>query len=313
MNDHSGKYPGTMELLSDPDARRILYTDEGGNHFRFLSKDGQTILARAGIRTPVVHIPAVVKDEAGTEYPLTAIGSTAFYEEQELKHLVIPEGVMMLEGNLFTNCGSLLSVRFPASLRKMGPVFRKCPTVECNEGGLIYYPGTPQQWDALLESDPVRWAADNTPYHEVVRFIDPAAPFQVPDMDFQTLYDEESDEDISLVRVCEMGGEVTIPVSYTDENGVQRGITQIGRSSFAGNQNVRKVIIPSTIQRIGNDAFYNCKNLQEVVIEKAGGELDIGMGAFFSCEHLEVIRVGRECRWDKFTLEKTPARLIPLP
>lgn len=300
---------GTFELI-EKNSQRIQHTDADGNEFDLLSNGVQSAIARADIKTPVVCLPSCVSDESGTTHPLTCIGRHAFMRQQALKHLIIPDGVLYIEGGVFAHSGSILSVVIPASVQKIDDAFWNCPTFEENKGGKIYYTGSPEQWRALLVSYPLRGMMDYTPYNKVVQFIPNDTDFEIPDLDFQTCYDEDFEMEVSRLRVCELGGTVTIPEAYTDSDGTVRKIIHVGRSSFAGNRKIEKVIIPSGVQRICQDAFYGCENLREVVILKSDDALDIEIGAFFKCKNLEKVYIGRPCRWGEYALEGTNAQKI---
>ena len=58
-------------------------------------------------------------------------------------------------------------------------------------------------------------------------------------------------------------------------------ITGISERAFSEKKNIEKVVIPSTIQSIGNFAFQNCSNLKEVVIEE--GLTFLGDSSFWGC------------------------------
>lgn len=63
----------------------------------------------------------------------------------------------------------------------------------------------------------------------------------------------------------------------------------IGEQFFYKNENVEKVIIPSTVTMIGKEAFAKCKKLVELEIPSS--VVDIGESAFFQCESLGSIHV----------------------
>ncbi|MGM9638686.1 MAG: leucine-rich repeat protein [Butyricicoccaceae bacterium] len=301
-----------IESLSEKKNKIIKHIDIDGNEFRFLSNGEEVVLKHADVKTAAVSLPAYITDEEGKTYKFTVIDSYAFSMQQELKYLVIPEGVVELRDGLFSNCGSLLAIVIPSTVNILGKMLWMCPTFEENAGGLIYYTGTKEQWKKLIDSDKNRGMMDYTPYNEVVRFISDPVVNALPEMDIQTVFDDDFEMEISRVRVCELGGEIIIPESYTDADGVVKKIIHIGRSSFAGNNKIQRVIIPPSIQRICQDAFYQCTNLREVVILKCDDELDIEMGAFFNCEHLEKVYIGRPCWWGEHALEKTNAQKIDI-
>ncbi len=67
---------------------------------------------------------------------------------------------------------------------------------------------------------------------------------------------------------------------------VPAGIIQIGQSAFEGSK-VVKVILPSTVTKIGDYAFNNCKELEHIELQNS--VKSIGYCAFKNCKKLEGI------------------------
>ena len=78
------------------------------------------------------------------------------------------------------------------------------------------------------------------------------------------------------------------------------GLIEIGEEAFAGStgdtyrdanysNNVQKLVIPDSVESIGNDAFRFCRSLKSVTLGK--GVTSIGGGAFFDCYFLETITI----------------------
>ena len=65
-------------------------------------------------------------------------------------------------------------------------------------------------------------------------------------------------------------------------------VRYISESAFAGfSSSVKKVIIPSSVREIGDDAFADCSQLKTVVLSE--GLRTIGYGAFRNCSSLKKI------------------------
>ena len=69
-------------------------------------------------------------------------------------------------------------------------------------------------------------------------------------------------------------------------------ITQINDSAFAGNKNLEKITIPSSVKAIGENVFSNCTNLKEVVFEENFNITSICDGTFYGCSSLTSINLG---------------------
>ena len=76
-------------------------------------------------------------------------------------------------------------------------------------------------------------------------------------------------------------------VSVVPENIEGRSVTAIGPYTFSEHgKDLREVILPDTIRRIGRYAFYGCANLQKIVLTDA--LQDIGGGVFTGCRIWEI-------------------------
>lgn len=73
-------------------------------------------------------------------------------------------------------------------------------------------------------------------------------------------------------------------------------VTEIEKYAFSGREELKEVILPESIQRIGGHAFYNCKNLSHAELHDGIRELEDG--AFKNCYSLSRITMhsheGRE-------------------
>lgn len=114
--------------------------------------------------------------------------------------------------------------------------------------------------------------------------------------------------------ICAVGRFLLSYVGNDSTVVIPEGITDILFCAFAGNNNIKKVVFPSTIEVIGNQSFCKCGDLEEVEFAGNGKNLRLidfsafsdctnlikfdmpdraistGRGAFFGCSKLE--RVG---------------------
>lgn len=82
-------------------------------------------------------------------------------------------------------------------------------------------------------------------------------------------------------------GVVTAFDGTADEVIIPEGVTHIGEYAFYGYPDLRRVVLPSTLQEIGSCAFGGCTGL--TALELPEGVAAIGRSAFYNCSALETV------------------------
>ena len=86
-------------------------------------------------------------------------------------------------------------------------------------------------------------------------------------------------------------GTVKIPDSIT-VNHVTYKVTEIAANAFKNQKKIRKVVIPSGVSKIGEKAFYGCKNLKNITIKTTKlTKKRVGSKAFSGIHAKAVIKV----------------------
>lgn len=100
--------------------------------------------------------------------------------------------------------------------------------------------------------------------------------------EYQNLYDKSGTRLISFNED-----------SLLDRFEVPDGVTIIEDRAFIENEGIKEVIFSDSVKRIGNRAFYGCKNLQKVKLGKGLGQPDSMSGSyiFYGCPKLTEIYV----------------------
>lgn len=75
------------------------------------------------------------------------IGAYAFYGQNSLEEIVIPEGVQSIGTHAFEGCTNLRRIYIPVSMQAIDNAFALCEAMEA-----IYYAGTQQQWHAIRKA-----------------------------------------------------------------------------------------------------------------------------------------------------------------
>lgn len=89
-------------------------------------------------------------------------------------------------------------------------------------------------------------------------------------------------------------GTVKIPGSLT-VNHVTYKVTAIAANAFKNQKKIKKVVIPSSVNRIGKKAFYGCKNLKNITIKTTKlTKKNVGSKAFSGIHAKAVIKVPKK-------------------
>ena len=182
---------------------------------------------------------------------VTSIGNRAFSDCTGLESIEIPSGVTSIGVNAFQGCRNLASIEIPNSVTNIGiSAFRRCTSLSS-----ITIPSS----------------------------VTSIGDYAFYDTSWLTNKRQEND---SLVIVNEIlidgaacSGEVTIP----------DGVTNIGKYAFSDCNNLASIKIPEGVTSIGDGAFYKCTGLTSINIPE--GVTSIGDYVFESCNKLASITI----------------------
>ena len=183
-----------------------------------------------------------------------------FLNGEEVKDLVVPNGVVSIGKFAFAYCTEITSVTIPNSIKSINNnAFAGCTKLS-----------------SVYISDLVSWCniIFNTPklsnYHlflngdEIQELVIPNNMTSIGDFSFGGC--------IGLTSV-------KIPSS----------VTTIGNNSFEGCNGLQSITIPNSVMNIGNYAFYGCSSLTSIEIPNS--VMNIGSSAFLGCSGLTSIEI----------------------
>ncbi len=209
-------------------------------------------------------------------YPVTAIGSDAFYCRDQITSVVIPYGVTTIGDAAFYYCGALAEVNLPDSVTNIGNnVFCWCtslteitlpPCVTSIKNGTFTQCTALSQvyvYDALLIIED--YAFENCVSLEKMT----------------VLTADGGSEDGSSSSDGPESMTVLVEIPY--------GVTRIGGNAFSGCTSITAVSLPDTLTSIGSLAFFGCTSLKTVTIPASLTVIEGGM--FAGCATLAVVRL----------------------
>lgn len=215
---------------------------------------------------------------------LLRIGLEAFDSCDSLTEVVLPEGLMYLDEGAFAYCYELVSVTFPSSLVYIGvSAFEDCSSLT-----VIILPEGLEEIDELAFT--YCYAIDTIEIPASVITIG-AAPF-AGCMSLTYIGVAEGSAAFQSIDgvLYDITGTVLIhyPPGRAEETyTISESVTEIGPNAFYLCP-VTYMVIPASVEKIGEEAFFGCENLQSVVFNP-GSHLTIIEGSAFGYTEIEEI------------------------
>jgi uncharacterized repeat protein (TIGR02543 family) len=158
--------------------------------------------------------------------PVTAIGDEAFYDNDTITGVIIPEGVFSIGESAFDGCSNIESVTLPDGLTSI----ERCAFYWCTKLKSIALPDSLTSVGSGMFMGCSKLESVNIPLGIT----------ELPE---------------SIFSYCESLKSVTIPDN----------IVSIGGGDFQGCMSLRTVTLPALLTSVGDDAFYNCQQLEQAV------------------------------------------------
>ena len=235
---------------------------------------------------------------------VTQMSSRIFVNCTSLESIIIPEGVTVLGD--FTGCKSLKSIKLPSTLKQCGS-FAQCSSLVS-----ITIPEGVQSVPDFTDCKSLRYvylgksatgissrAFKNCDSLKEIEISSENTSFSSKD---GIIYGKQNiNERIVVFSVPTLSGVITI----------EDGTNIINASAFANNKAITRVIIPKSVNEIGENAFSNCTSLEGVIFEggrirdrafsgctslkdiSLEGATQIGEHAFENCTSLKNVKFGQ--------------------
>ena len=238
---------------------------------------------------------------------ITSISSKAFYDCSNLTEVSIANTVTNIESSAFSNCTSLKSISFPSNVTKLGNnVLTNCTSLEdINIPGSVTEIGNYAfshctSLENLTLPEGVQKLGCGIIYNTIIERI--TIPKTVTSCYGEYLgsdtYQGAFYGDEFLKEVVFEEGIESIPAricanaSSIEKVTIPSSVTKIGDNAFNGCTGITSVNIPKGVNLIEYYAFYRCTSLKNVNMEENTKKLfktEIGSWAFSNCTSLKSI------------------------
>lgn len=211
---------------------------------------------------------------AAVKYPVTG-GNIIFAKstgtvvscDETVTEAVIPEKidgteVKQIGQNAFSGCGGLASVTLPEGLTRIDRnAFDRTNITEISVPSTVTY-ADPYAFSMAKSLEAINVAEGNDTYcsKDGVMF----------------------NKEMTVLKRYPPG-------KACDEYAVPSGVTQIYEGAFLFSENVSDIVIPDSVEKIGIDAFRECRNLKKV--ELSGGMKTIPQRCFYNSTDLEGVTI----------------------
>lgn len=267
-----------------------VYKDE---NYIFLLKDGEAKLV-AVLNKEIVNaeIPSTITHNNQT-YVVVELCPYVFSNIETLESVNIPDTVKIIGTHCFAGTTSLRKFVIPENVeyigyRLFGSGMNNLPVVIYNYS--LNESDFDSDWDygdgSVADSTANYYVAYQTPisngYCFIYKYFEDGDYEYVISEHYHNAVIMEEDTKVILSRYVGTDTEVVIPdtVIY---NGDTYLVNEIGGKAFDGS-NITKVTLGANIKKIGDRAFRNCDNLEEIVFNDAVSIISIF--AFYDCDLL---------------------------
>lgn len=236
---------------------------EGDYKYMLYNDDTAAIIEHRGEETEIV-IPETLGG-----YKVVTIGSGAFYANQNVTSIVIPETVETIGSSAFNGCMKLENITIPKTVWEIYPdVFTDTPWLKSHKD---------EEFVIIGDSVLLQYNGDRSTVvvPDTVKHVSAA------------FYGNENVKDVTIPDSVLTIGCAAFASSTVSRVDVGSNVVQIGDSAFNSCSDLSYVNIPDSVKRIENYAFASCTGLNWI---KIGKNVEyIGIEAFYRASQMSYV------------------------
>lgn len=255
------------------------------DYLKYFNFDGVTSINQSAFENTLIESIEIGSD-------CTYIGKNAFKNCRALDSISFGEGAnISIDENAFAYCFSLQSVYFTTRVKKIyANAFSNCANLNyvtferkdrTDEFGEQYSDGVEYISPYAFENSPVNSKIDLDDY-----IVAPPSSY-VPDQPRLENFAYNNYRIIGNSEVLHKENVGTLPSYCAVE--ISSNVKRIDDYAFANQSDIRVVIIPESVEEIGEHAFDHCNGLMGVIFKGESNLKKVGIGAFNYCINLESV------------------------
>lgn len=214
------------------------------------------------------------------EYNVIAISEKAFYGKTKLLKVIIPDTILSIGNDTFTNCSSKLTIYAP----------NNSEALDYAKANNIKY---------LITYDDYAYSANNSKTITLKEYIGSSSDISVPSridgkevvrIGEKCFYNNENVQNIIIPEtVTEIGSNAFENCINLRDISMSNSVISIESSAFAGCNNLNSIIIPENLTTISEKTFYMCTSLSTINIPNKVKKID--NNAFAGCTSLSNVTI----------------------
>ena len=270
-NSPTPEQNGTLE--PEPDAADVPEEETPESDFECIEENGSWVIKKYNGTGSVVNVPPIIN---GKE--VNGISALAF-SQKECVTVYLPEGIETIGNSAFEGCKKLEKIQLPKTLKEFGyRSFGECSSLKCiviPEGIKSLNPALFEMCENLetVTLPSALTEIGNSAFKKCLALKEISFPSKLERIGLEAFSGCKSLKNLFVPKtIKEFSSAFTSAGIETLV--LEEGLTNIGDYAFSGIE-IKEVMIPSSVEKIGYGAFYGCEKLSKITLAEGIKYLDI--------------------------------------